>query len=291
MVAFVVEAAGDDPQAVGIVFSLLLVVAALLAGFKAPGPIRSGCTAALVLAAPILWLFAVAGDGNFGTDELRGFMILTVLSYLALYLLGWTRGRGIFLGGTLVVFASWLAFEIAGNGGSSVVPFQDQVSSSFNSSVNVASSSSDTAAAVAMFLGIAYLLAGGALDRRKLAGAATPFIAVGAYETISGAISLGGQESTLLGGLLAVVSGALVGVVAARGVNRRGSTWFGALAVFGGMVAIIADIAPDSAAGVGGIATVFALLLGVLAWRLAPVLGESDDGHTPETVLASPDVV
>jgi hypothetical protein len=114
MAAFVVEVASDDPQAVGIAFSLVLVVAAKFAGFKVPGPIRSGCTAVLVLTVPILWLFALAGNGSFGSSELRGFMILTLLSYTALYLLGWTRGRGIFLGGALLFLASWLAFEIAG---------------------------------------------------------------------------------------------------------------------------------------------------------------------------------
>jgi len=44
-------------------------------------------------------------------------------------------------------------------------------------------------------------------------------------------------------------------------------------------MAIIADVAPSSAAGVGGIATAFAVVLGLVAWRLAPVLGEPDDGH------------
>ena len=50
------------------------------------------------------------------------------------------------------------------------------------------------------------------------------------------------------------------------------------LVVFGGLVAVLADIAPSSAAGVGGIAFGFALALGCLAWWLAPVLGEPDDG-------------
>jgi hypothetical protein len=50
------------------------------------------------------------------------------------------------------------------------------------------------------------------------------------------------------------------------------------LTVFGGLVAILVDIAPDSAAGVGGIALAFAVGLGVIAWWLAPVLDEPDDG-------------
>ena len=287
-VAFVVAAAGDDPQIVGIIFSLVLVAAAKLLGFKAPGPVRSACTAALVLAVPVLWFFAFAGGGSFGRGEYRGVLILTAVSYAALYLLGWTVGRGVFLAGTLLVSTSWIAFEIAGNGGG-LVPFQDQLSSSASSTVDVgsvgSSGSSTAAAVVTILLGLAYLAAGAALDRRRLVGVATPFVAVGAYETITGAVALGAQESTLVGGLLAIAAGAVVGLVAARGENRRASTWFGAVAVFGGMVAIIADVAPSSAAGVGGIAAAFAVVLGALAWRLAPVLGEPDDGRpaTPAT--------
>ena len=60
--------------------------------------------------------------------------------------------------------------------------------------------------------------------------------------------------------------------------DRRATTWIGVLAVFGGLVAILADIAPDSEAGVGGIALGFAVALGAIAWWLAPMLGEPDDG-------------
>ncbi len=294
MVAFVIAAAGDDPRAVGILFSLVLVAAAKLLGFKAPGPVRSACTAVLVLAVPVLWFFALAGDGTLEESHLRGILILTIISYVALYLLGWTVGRGVFLAGALLVLASWIAFEISSNGGG-IVPLGDQLSSSASSSVNLgsASSGSSTAAAVVtMLLGLAYLATGASLDRKRLMGVATPFVAVGAYETVTGAIALGAQESTLVGGLLAIAAGAIVGLVASRGENRRASTWFGALAVFGGMVAIIADVAPSSAAGVGGIATAFAVVLGVGAWRLAPVLGEPDDGHpvapTAPTAPAAP---
>ncbi len=89
---------------------------------------------------------------------------------------------------------------------------------------------------------------------------------------------LGGNDSLLLGGLLAVGAGAVVGLVGARGDRRRATTWIGVLTVFGGLVAVLVDIAPDSAAGVGGIACCFALGLAAVAWWLAPVLGEPDDG-------------
>ena len=53
------------------------------------------------------------------------------------------------------------------------------------------------------------------------------------------------------------------------------------LAVFGGCVAVLVDIAPDSSAGVGLIALGFAAVLGAVAYWLAPVLGEPDDGYEP----------
>jgi hypothetical protein len=89
---------------------------------------------------------------------------------------------------------------------------------------------------------------------------------------------LGANTSLLAGGLAAVGAGTVVGITAARGDRRRATTWIGVLTVFGGLVAVLVDIAPDSAAGVGGIALLFAVVLGVIAWRLAPILGEPDDG-------------
>jgi hypothetical protein len=291
VVAFVVEVSGDDPTAPGVGFTLVLIAAAKLLGFKAPGPLRSACTAALVLAVPVLWLFAFAGGGSLGRSEYRGILLLTTASYALLYFLSWTKGRAIFLVGMLVVLTSWLAFEASGNGGTGLAPFQDQVSATAGSSTSFdlgsAGDSSNAAAAVTMLLGLAYLGVGAALDRKRYAGAATPCIGVGAYETITGAIALGAQESLLLGGLLAIAAGTVVGLVAARGENRRATTWIGVIAVFGGMVAVIADIAPSSAAGVGGIAAAFAIGLGLVAWVLAPVLGEPDDGAPADRVAPS----
>jgi hypothetical protein len=141
-------------------------------------------------------------------------------------------------------------------------------------------------------IGLVFLGLGTALDRRRYAGAATPFVAVGAVETLVGAIVLGGNDSLLLGGVLAAVAGAIVGLVGGHGDRRRATTWIGALAVFGGCVAILSDLAPDSPAGIGGIAFGFALVLGSIAYWLAPVLGEPDDGDDapPPPTEPLPDV-
>lgn len=287
VVAFVAEVDDTDPTTPGVVFCLALIAAALLLGFRAPGPIRAACVTATVLAVPLLWFFGFFGGGNAGRGELRGVYLLTLLSYALLYTLTWTKGRAIFLAGALLVFATWVTFEV-GDADSGVVPFQSEISSSTNSTTfgvptdqstfSTSGDTTDSTATAALIIGLVFLGAAAALDRRGYAGAATPFVAVGAIETLAGAIVLGGNDSLLLGGLLAIAAGAVVGLVGGHGDRRRATTWIGVLAVFGGCVAVIADIAPSSAAAVGGIAFGFALVLGSLAWWLAPVLGEADDG-------------
>jgi hypothetical protein len=298
IVAFVVELASDDPTAAGVGFDAALAIVAIVVGFFVPGPIRSACVTALVLTIPLVWLFALLGSGNVGRGDIRVVYLLTLGCYLALYLVGWTRGRAIFLAGALLFFATWATFEVAGSGSNSVIPFQSEVSSgSSNSrfgvstdtaSLSNASDTTDSTAAVALVIGVIFIGAGALLDRRRLEGAATPFIVIGALETIIGAVVLGGKESVLMGGLLAVAAGAIVGIVGGRGDRRRATTWIGVLVVFGGLVAVLVDISPNSAAGVGGIALAFALVLGCLAWWLAPVLGEPDDGDERPTSPTDP---
>jgi hypothetical protein len=292
VVAFVVEADDQDPTAPGIAFSLILIALALLAGHRAAGPLRAACVTALVFAVPLLWFFTFFGSGDVDTGEVRGVYLLSLACYGVLYLATWTKGRAIFLAGVLLAFASWAAFEI-GDGNSGVVPFQSEISSrtgtdSSGLSFATEDDTTDATATVAMVIGLVFLGAGALLDRRGYAGAATPFVAVGAIETLAGAIVLGGNDSLLLGGFLAIAAGAVVGLVGGHGDRRRATTWIGVLAVFGGCVAIIVDIAPSSAAGVGGIAFGFALALGSIAWWLAPVLGEPDDGDDRPRPTAPP---
>ena len=286
VVAFVVEATSDDPTAPGVVLDLVLVAAALLVGLRAPGPIRSACVTAIVLAVPLVWFFAFFGGGTAGRGEIRGVYLLSMASYLVLYFFGWTKARAILLAGVLVFFAGWVVFEVGNSSSSSPIPFQNEFNTSTSSTNFNVSDTTDSSATAALIVGLVFLGAAAGLDRRGYAGAATPFVAVGAIETLAGAIVLGGNESVLLGGLLAIAAGAAVGLVGGRGDRRRATTWIGVIAVFGGCVAIIADIAPSSAAAVGGISFGFALALGSIAWWLAPVLGEPDDGDDAPPPIA-----
>ncbi|MEX2100487.1 MAG: hypothetical protein WEB19_03645 [Acidimicrobiia bacterium] len=288
VVAFVVEVTDDDPTGPGIAFNAILAVGALILGLRAPGPVRSACVTAIVLTVPLIWFFALFGNGDVTRDNVRFLYLLVGATYLVLYLMTWTKGRAILLAGALLVLASWITFEVAGSESNSFVPFQGEIDNSQTSGNFIPENSlgfedtgdtTSATSATAMVIGLVFLGLGAMLDRRKLYGAATPFVAIGAFETIVGAVILGGNESTLLGGLLAIAAGAVVGVVGGHGDRRRATTWIGVITVFAGLVAVLVDIAPSSAAGVGGIALAFAVGLALIAWRLAPVLGEPDDGN------------
>ena len=92
---------------------------------RAPGPIRSACVTAIVLAVPLLWFFGFFGGGDAGRGEIRGVYLLTLVSYVVLYLMGWTKGRAIFLAGVLLAFASWATFEVA-DSNSNIVPVPER---------------------------------------------------------------------------------------------------------------------------------------------------------------------
>ncbi len=174
----------------------------------------------------------------------------------------------------------WILIEVGGGGTSSVAPLQSSIASSAGISVapTGGNDTSTQTATVALVLGVVYLAIGGLLDRRRLAGAATPFVALGALYTIVGAIALSiGDRATVIG-LAAAAAGALVGLVGGLGRDRRGTTWIGVITVVSGLLAVIIDLAGNDTLTVAALGAAAALGLGALAFLLALVLGEFPDG-------------
>ncbi|MFO7589730.1 MAG: hypothetical protein R6X23_02385 [Acidimicrobiia bacterium] len=291
-IALAAEVASDDLTAPGVLASLIVAAAAFAIGMRLPGPARSACVAALATITPVLWFFAFLGDGESGgSGSVRAILLLCLAVYVALYLLGWTAGRAIFLGLALVFLAAWINFEVAG--GDAVAPFQNEISgeTGFDTPFGDGGSSNgfdsidsdDDTDVVSLILGLAFLGAAAGLDKKGRAGAATPFLAVGALLAVVGAASLGGQESVVLGGLLTAAAGALVGWIGARGEGRRGSVWIGGIVVVFGLLAVIGDLAGDSALGLAGLAALVAAGLVALGIVLAPKLEEPVDGDATAT--------
>jgi hypothetical protein len=279
------EIAGDDPTLPGVLFSLALIALGIVGGMVFTGPIRSACATILVLTTPILWFFVFLGDGEGGRGSVRVIYLLTIAVYVVLTGVVWTRGRGIMLAVLLFAFTAWVLFEVGGEQGGAA-PFQDQIQSSestpfpFDDSSGLLNDGTDTnteTSVASLVLGLLYLGAAWRLDRQGLRGIATPFIAVGAIFAILGAISLGNEESVIVGGLCAAAIGAVVGIIGGLGQDRRGTTWIGVLFIKLGLLAVASDVTEDSL-GLAGLFALFALGLGVIAFYSAKQFGEYIDG-------------
>ena len=258
LVAFVTAIDNDDPQIAGVLLSIVLLVAAVLAGYWQRGPVRSAAVTALVLTFPVLWISAVIGDGEgTGQSDVRLVFILITVSYLVLYLVTWTRGRGVLLGGALFVAASWIVFEVAdqplGFGVSG--PFARV---GFNEPNPFGTDNSRSVAVVMVLIGLGFLAATAILDRRSRHGIATPFLVVGAIYAIFGAYALGvDADSVYETGVFLAIAGLAIGAAGVFG-DRRATSWLGALLLLGGAVTVVAKGTEDSASG-GGSEEVFGL--------------------------------
>jgi len=265
------------------------------------GPIRSACVTVFVLTTPALWFFVFSGNNGDATrGDARAIYLLSLAVYAVLFVLLWSRGRGVLLAVLLIAFTAWVLFEVGGDNSGSV-PFSDQVSSSSSSSdfnfdtgsgsdqpvfVEEDQGNTNTATeAVALALGLIYLAAAWRLDRQNLRGLATPLIAVGAIAGIAGAIALGAEDSVLAGGLSAAAIGAVVGIIGGLGFQRRGTTWIGVIFIVGGLIAVAADTSNDPL-GLAGLFALFAVALGFLAILASQHLREFPDGDEEATPLS-----
>ncbi|MBM3673016.1 MAG: hypothetical protein FJW86_12670 [Actinobacteria bacterium] len=281
-----------DRQLPGIIFSLALLAVGVIGGMQFTGPLRSAFATVIVLATPLLWIYVFLVEGDGGRGDLRAVYLLTIASYAVFASVVWTRGRGIMIGLFLVVFTAWVLFEVGGDTGGSV-PFSDQINTlQAPGPVDLSAfGSGDTTTDVSiasLILGLVYLAAAFRFDRQKLTGLATPFIAVGAFFGIIGAITLGTEgESQMAAGWSAAGIGLVVGVIGGLGLHRRGTTWIGVLFIKGGLVVVAEDISNDPLA-LAGIFLVFAIGLAVIALVSAQKFGEYVDGDEQGGTVASP---
>jgi len=130
-----------------------------------------------------------------------------------------------------------------------------------------------------MVIGLVYLAAAFGLDRKRYAGAATPFLVIGMLATALGAV-LVVSDVAWLAGLMVAATGTL-GIWVAVPSRRRGSAWLGLAIVVTGVLVFTIDIFSDSESVVG-----FGLLtaaLGILLIAVAAVLAAQGILRDPET--------
>jgi MFS family permease len=300
--ALVVEITSEDATLAGVLINLAVLAAAFAVGALTSGPVRSAAVSAAVLTVPVLFFWAFLGDGEGGRGSFRLVFLLSLAVYLVLYALVWTRGRTVVLALALVFFGAWFILEF-GTSPADPFPFSERINAdtpfglprpdtSFDAddatdpdagldtdALEEALGGQQDESTASLVVGLGYLFAGFALDRRGRTGAATPFIALGSFFSIFAAATLGADESVQMAGLAAAGTGALVGLIGGFGPERRATTWIGVLAVVAGLVVAIADLA-DSALGFAGLAALVAIVLGLVAAVLAPRLQEDVDGDT-----------
>lgn len=292
VLAFVVEVTDDDATLPGVGFNLALMAVALAVGSRVRGPVRSAAVAAIVVAVPQVWAFAIAGDGEgieFG--DFRAILLLSVASYALLYALTWTRGRAVLLGFALLFLVNWIVFEVADRPAPLAFDVAEQIQEQGlrdrDGVLGDRDDSTTETAIVEIGLAIVLLGAGVALDRRHLAGAATPFLLVGALMAVTGAITLGiDVEDEYAAGVFVALAGAGTGLAGSLG-RRRATSWIGAVVLLLGVLTLVIQGTADAVSGDGAAAVfgAFALLgaavLVVIGVLVARALDEPVDGGEP----------
>jgi len=296
VLAFVVEVTDSKPRLPGVGFNLVLIAVALTAGFFVRGPVRSAGVAAIAIALPQVWLFAIAGGGgSIGRSDYRIILALSVGSYLLFYLLTWTRGRAIFLGLVLFFGASWIVFEVTSANTPLALDVASQAQSgSTNDAANVLGGDGKTTETAIVDLTIAVALLGTAvvLDRRRRPGMATPFLLVGGIYAVNAALTFGVDTKNVYAtGAFVAVAGVAIGLAGSLG-RRRGTSWIGAIVLLAGVVTVIAQGTADTASGsdnagvFGGFALAGAAVLLLAGVLVARALREPIDGGEPFTSRA-----
>jgi hypothetical protein len=138
-----------------------------------------------------------------------------------------------------------------------------------------------------LVIAVGFLGAAVVLDRRRRAGVATPFVAVGAFYAIVAAVVLADDVGEVaLAGVFVAVAALAIGLVGSLG-ERRGTSWVGAFTLLVGTLVIVVKITIDTVSGSGGAAIYGGYALAAAAVLLAIGIviarrcGEPIDGDEP----------
>lgn len=300
---------GSFNKVPGVILSLLVVVGGYVALAQAGrGAVATGGTVAAALGVPPLMFFLTFNENGFPPYSTEGLLYVPTLVWLVSYAVGPGRGRPFFLGAGLIgvwfsllqlteelfdfpflaidgffgAFSTTSSFESTGT-----VIGGDDFGSGFDDpgfggggfddpgfGPTFSAPDPTTIGLISLGLGVAYLVVGRRLDRRRLHGAATPFALATLPTLFVGSIFLADDLEAAGTGLLLMAIG--LGLAYSGGSTwRRATTWIGGAATAFGAALFLGDMTDD--------ATIAGMLF------LAAGIGLVFAGHAIATAIAEPD--
>jgi hypothetical protein len=295
------EGLSDGSRLPGILMCLAVTAIGYVLAHRLPeSPAASAGVTSIALAVPPLFYFLTFDDDGLPPWSAEGILALSALVWLVSYVVGPTRGRPLLLAAGLiavVLLAFQLTEELFSAGFEETIveegPFvPDEPFPGDDTFVSEPEEPDPTTLGiVSLLLGGAYLATAWLLDRRGLAGTATPFVLTALAAIPAGIALLGGDLEQAGAGALSVVAGLVVAWFGASS-GRRASTVIGAGGVALGIVLVIADAMQDASPTsvgvallvVGGVLAVGAQLLHVQTGELPQMTpGPSGFGHPGPT--------
>jgi drug/metabolite transporter (DMT)-like permease len=236
----------DDPDNF---VGALLCALAVAAGYFVVHRFRVGAaatagSAVAAAALPFVFVFLTYDEVDAPPFSLDATLLVSTAAWAGAYVLGATRGRPLFLG--LAAVGLWL-FIIEQVEPIFSAPFLAFAPVPELDEFGVSPSPPDfsTVGFVSLLFGAGYVVAGHVLDRRRLAGAATPLLVSGYLALAIGYLALADELEMLGTGLLVAATGVLVALLGVR-VGRRATAWLGAGAAGFGLFLLVMDIFEDS---------------------------------------------
>jgi hypothetical protein len=274
---------GDSPnRALTAILSLFLAVSMMVFEEKFPGRFSSGVVAATIVATLAFWLAVCVSPEDSSPGQVGAALAFTILSLVLLYFFEpHVAGLTPLIGVGAVMLLGMIVLNTTPDEVSD--PFCESSLGSCISFDDLVESGVNSALSLMLVVGIVFLAAAFVLDRKGRHGAATALIPAGAIAFMAGITKIvaGYDENNFAGGLVLVLGGAGMMLVGHNG-NRRFSTWFGALAVLGGIYGISAQ------ESVVGTALVSVLLVSGLTAAAVVLQNRLESGGLQNFFVATP---
>lgn len=243
----VLEGDGDSNKMVGFLLTAAGVAAgyALIVAFRDGGLATFGSGLAAMLV-PFMLFFLTWDEGDSPPFSIDVVLLLSVVLWLVAYVVRPSRGRPVFLGAAAL--GLWL-FVLEQIESAFTMPFEMLPFALAPAEVlagpETSAPDAGTIGLVCLVFAAAYLVGAFVADKNGWRGMAPPLLVVGFFALYTGFGSVQEDLDPFGSGLLLAAAGVAIVFVATR-MGRRGTSWFGSLAVVIGVAWMIGDLFEDS---------------------------------------------